>query len=197
MRIAFVGLVALLFTGCTATTAAPPESQQQSEVSAPMLPVTTGSFAGHYVVPAPPDIASAATFAMPEADWTVAGGVATLHYELPVGLVGGTLPVTLSGPIAANATTVALTSSAGSGTCTASGTLVTCTEVFGELGTLPISEAVVAQVAATEYPGPVANRTAVADVFSSDPIGTISFDVAAPADDGGGHGSGGGGHGHH
>jgi hypothetical protein len=59
---------------------------------------------------------------------------------------------------------------------------------------------------------PVADATAVANLFPSDPIGTIDFDLSAPVSDGGGGsgsgsgsgsggdgggGGGGGGHGRH
>jgi len=161
--------------------------------------MTTGSFLGHYRVPAPPALAAAAQFSVSEVTWTVAGNTATLHYDLPTGLVGGDLSMTLSGPITAGSTTVQLTSALGAGACIAQGTQITCSEAFDNLGTLPISLAVVEQVAAIEYPGPVANRVAVATSFSSDPIGTVDFDLSSPADDGGhgGGGGGGGGGGHH
>ena len=63
------------------------------------IPRTTGEFRGHYAVPVPPDLADASSFAMSDVDWTVSGSTATLHYDLPVGLVGGALSITLSGPL--------------------------------------------------------------------------------------------------
>jgi len=68
---------------------------------------------------------------------------------------------------------------------------VSCSEAFTNLGTLPISMTVVQQTATTTFSGPVASRVAVANVFSSDPIGTVSFDISRPAADGGGGGHGG------
>lgn len=199
-----LGLIALSLAGCALSAASDPAESQQSQQStqsattAQAVPRTTGSFLGHYVVPAPPDLADAALFAMPEVDWSVSRGIATLHYELPLGLVGGDLPVTLTGPCPSGATSVQLSSTNGSGTCTAQGSKITCSESLANLGALPISQAVVVQVAAVEYPGPASDRTAVANFFSSDPIGTIDFDISKPApdDDDGGHG-GGGGHGPH
>jgi hypothetical protein len=147
-------------------------------------------------VPTSPDLASAAIFSLPEVDWTILNGVVTLHYDLPVGLVGGDLPVTFSGPLASGATNAQLTGANGTSGCTASGTVVSCAEVFANLGTLPISMTVVQQTATTSFNGPVSSRVAVANLFSSDPIGTVSFDVSRPVTDGGGHGGDGGGGGH-
>jgi hypothetical protein len=199
MRISLFGLIASLLAGCAIS--APVEGQQSETITADAVPRKSGSFLGHYVVPAPADLADAALFAMPEVDWTVTRGVATLHYDLPVGLVGGDLSVTLSGPIPSGATSVHLSSNFGSGTCTSQGSKITCSELLTNLGTLPISEAVVEQVAAVEYPGPASDRVQVATFFSSDPIGTIDFDVTQPSPDddggGGGGGDGGGGHGPH
>jgi hypothetical protein len=199
MRIFLFGLLVLSLVNCTF---APAESERRSEVSNQPVPMTTGSFRGHYVVPAPASIADAATFVVSEVDWTVTAGTATLHYDLPVGLVGGEISVTFSGPIAANATTVRLTGTSGSGSCTASGTVIRCSENFGDLGPLPINQAIVEQTAATDYSGPVANRVAVANIFSSDPIGTVDLDTSLVSDDdhgggGGGGGGHGGGHGRH
>src|SRR5262249_47190839 len=127
-------------------------------------------------------------------DWTITAGTVTLHYELPVGLVGGSLPVTFTGPLASGATNAQLTGGNGTSGCTASGTVISCSEAFANLGTLPISMTVVQQTSAAPFNGPVSSRVAVAQIFSSDPIGTVSFDVTKPAaDGGGGHGGGGGG----
>jgi hypothetical protein len=200
MRITLFGLAALSFTGCAIDTPASPESLQQSSVTSQTIPATTGSFLGSYVVPTSADLASAAIFSLSEVDWTIAGGIVTLHYDLPVGLVGGDLSVAFTGPLTSGATNARLTGANGTSGCTASGTVVTCSEGFTNLGTLPISMAIVQQTAAATFPGPVSSRVAVAQVFSSDPIGTVSFDVSRPSTDGGGHGGGhggGGGPGHH
>jgi hypothetical protein len=201
MRISsLLGLVAPCLIGCITSAPDSSESTAQSAVTSTPIPTTTGSFRGHYAVPVPPNLAGAATFAVTEVDWTVTGGTATLDYELPVGLVGGTVSITLSGALAPGATTVQLTSAIGSGSCVAHGTVVTCSEAFGSLGTLPISMAVV-QTTATANHVPVPDAMAVANLFPSDPIGSVDFDLSAPADDdgghGGGHGGGGGGHGPH
>jgi hypothetical protein len=198
MRIHLFGLTLLSFTasftGCAVDTPESAQSLDQSGVTTQTIPTTTGSFLGSYTVPTSAALASAGVFSVPEVDWTITAGVVTLHYDLPVGLVGGDLSVTFSAPLASGATTAQLTGTNGTSGCTASGTVVTCSEVFSGLGTLPISMAVVQQQAASTFSGPVASRVAVANLFSSDPIGTVSFDTSKPADDdGGGHGHGGGG----
>jgi hypothetical protein len=193
MRIILFGLATLSFTGCAIDTPAPPESLDQSSVTSQTIPTTSGSFIGSYVVPTSADLASAAIFAVPEVDWTISAGTVTLHYELPVGLVGGLLGVTFTGPLASGATNAQLTGGNGTGGCTANGTVVSCSEAFANLGTLPISMTVVQQTSTQTFSGPVASRVAVAEIFSSDPIGTVSFDITKPTADGGGGGHGGGG----
>jgi hypothetical protein len=201
MRIHLFGLTLLSFTGCAVDASAPAQSLDQSDVTSQTIPTTTGSFLGSYTVPTTPDLTSAGVFAVSEVDWTITAGVVTLHYDLPIGLVGGDLSVTFTGSLGTGATGAQLAGTNGTSGCTASGTVVSCAEAFTGLGTMPISMAVVQQQAAASFPGPVASRVAVANVFSSDPIGTISFDVANPVDDHGGHGGGGhgggGGSGHH
>jgi hypothetical protein len=197
MRIILSGLALLPFTGCAIDTPAPSESLEQSSVTSQTIPTTTGSFLGSYVVPTSTDLASAAIFSLPEVDWTISGGIVTLHYDLPVGLVGGDVSVTFTGPLTSGATNAQLSGLNGTSGCTASGTVVSCAEAFTNLGALPVSMAIVQQQAAATFPGPVSSRVAVAQVFSSDPIGTVSFDVSRPAEDGGHHGGGGGGPGHH
>jgi hypothetical protein len=197
MRLSLFGFVLsslVGLAGCVTDTSSVELGQRADLVSAQSLPTGSGSFLGHYVVPASADLASAATFNLPEVDWTVVNGAVTLHYDLPVGLVGGSVPITLSGTLAAGATSLQVSATIGTGSCTASGTVVTCGEAFGNLGTLPISMAVV-QSTATADNVSVASRVAIANLFSSDPIGTVAFDLSTPAPDrhGGGGGGGGGG----
>src|SRR4051812_39160789 len=193
MRIYLSGLVVLSFTGCAVDTPAPSESTESFSVTSQTIPTTTGRFIGSYTVPTSADLASAAIFDVPEVKWTISSGIVTLHYDLPVGLVGGDLSVTFSAPLGSGATNVHLTGLNGTSACTASGTVVSCGENFANLGPLPISMAIVQQDAAATFPGPVSSRVAVANFFSSDPIGTIRFDVSRPLTDGGGDGGGGGG----
>ena len=191
-RMAHLGpLVALSLIGCATT---PPTSTTELPAPDQSLPVATGSFAGRYVVPTTPDLSAAATFSVKEVDWTVAGNVVTLEYALPVGLVGGTARVALTGTLAGTQAT--LTGAVGSGACTATATTVTCREELSGLGAMPISMAVV-QAAATDYAGPVADRVTVASLFGSDPIGFVEIDLSTPVpfgidDHGGGAGHGGG-----
>lgn len=204
---AFV-LSAPLLTACTSTaigSSADPsapggsESDDSGLVPGAELPRATGIYAGAYRVPTDPSLADAASFAMDTVDWTVAGDTVTLHYNLPAGLVGGTIPVTLSGTVPAGSTKITLAGLEGTGTCVATTTIVTCHEVFGDLGTLPVDSGVVSRIAAHDYPGPVADRLNVAAVFGSDPIGFVEIDLTRPVvdDHGPGGGSGGGGGGGH
>jgi hypothetical protein len=152
------------------------------------LPVTTGSYNGTYRVPTSPDLAAAASFSVESIDWEVEGSQVTLHYNLPEGLVGGRLGVTLRGTIAPGAKDVTLTSAQGTGRCVATATTITCREEFADLGILPISAEVVTEVAMKEFAGPVALRTNVSTVFSSDPIGFVELDLTMPvSEDHGAH----------
>ncbi len=156
------------------------------------VPMTSGAFVGAYRVPVSADLTAAATYPVEHVDWTVAAGVATLHYDLPVGLVGGPLSVTFAGPISATSREVTLTSGSGSATCVATASVITCHEVFANLGVLPLSMAEVERMAALEYAGPIAHRVQVASQFSADPIGIVDFDLQAPFIDDVGDDHGGG-----
>ncbi len=187
MRNTLLGLLVTSLAAC-ASNAAPAPQLPPLQPTDP-VPETTGNYAGHYLVPASSDLAAAATFTVDTVSWTVTGGVATLHYNLPIGLIGGRLAVDLSGPIAAGATQIELTGVNATGTCVAAGTAITCHEVFGDLGVLPISMPVVQTTAAKEFAGPASQRVAIANLFSSDPIGVVDFDLSAPVvdDHGGGN----------
>jgi len=147
------------------------------------LPQVTGSFAGQYRVPTAAELANAAVFGIDTVDWTISGGVVTLHYNLPTGLVGGHVSISLTGPLDPGSTQVALAGANGRGVCVATATRVTCQEAFVGLGMLPISSTIVEKAAAMDYAGPVADRIAVAGVFSSDPIGSIEIDLTKPVID--------------
>ncbi|MBX3155278.1 MAG: hypothetical protein KF773_04705 [Deltaproteobacteria bacterium] len=144
------------------------------------LPATSGTYAGRYRVPVAPELAAAADYAVDHVEWIVAGTTVTLHYDLPVGLVGGDLDVTFTGTLAPGATSLDLGGAQGVGRCTATATAITCREEFANLGALPISMDVVEQTAAVDYAGPVADRARVAVVFGSDPIGIVEIDLASP-----------------
>jgi len=154
------------------------------------LPTVSGSYASAYRVPvSDPALEAAAAFTVDHAEWTVVGDSVTLHYDLPVGLVGGKLDVTFTGTLTPDATTVALRSAQGTGTCIASASTLTCHELFANLGALPISLAVVEQTASLEYAGPVGDRTRVANGFASEPIGFVDLALDQPVidDHGGGN----------
>lgn len=147
------------------------------------LPLTSGRFTGAYRVPTTDaGLATASTFTVPRVDWVIDGAIARLDYPLPVGLVGGDLTIRLEGSIEPGATEVVLVDEVGTGTCTATAHIVTCSERFVGLGTLPISLAVVEQVAAAEYAGPASDRLEIANQFASDPIGVVEIDLDSPID---------------
>jgi hypothetical protein len=152
------------------------------------VPRQAGVYEGHYRVPVAAELEAAAIFPVPEVTWTVVGDGVRLHYDLPVGLVGGILDVTLVGTFEAGAREVVVSGEQGTGTCTAVGTVVSCREQFHDLGALPISMRVVEDTAAAEYAGPVSDREAVAEIFGGpDPIGIVDFDITRPSlDDHGG-----------
>src|SRR5262245_60691958 len=92
---------ALLISACAAESASEPsEGMARSavlDINPWLLPLTSGTYAGSYIVPASPDLQPAAEFIVPTIDWTVTEGKITLHYHLPVGLVGGDIEITMSG----------------------------------------------------------------------------------------------------
>ena len=168
MRTTLLPTMTMLAIGCTE-----PSTEPQP------LPLTSGRFSGMYRVPTTEGLASASTFTVPRVDWTIEAGIARLDYPLPVGLVGGDLSIRLEGSIEPGATEVVLVDEVGTGTCVASASIVTCSERFLDLGTLPISLAVVEQIAAAEYAGPAAHRIQVASQFASDPIGVVEIDLTS------------------
>jgi hypothetical protein len=147
--------------------------------SAP-LPQTSGTFAARYIVPVPAELADAAIYPVDHVDWEVAAGAVNLHYDLPEGLVGGLVPVSLSGPLAAGDTMIEVAGDNATGVCVATDSTVTCREEFFGLGALPLSMAVVTERAALEYSGPAADRQAVAGLFDTDPIGFVEIDLDSP-----------------
>jgi hypothetical protein len=176
-------VVALALGACGAELS-PVDSHQQvpsaalstTVQSSKPLPTTSGSFPGHYTVPTPANLADAARFSVDSVDWIVDNGTVTLRYYLPLGLVGGTIEVEMSGLLAAGATSVDLRGAHGAASCKTRGSLVSCSEAFKNLGDLPISMKVVRAVAESEYPGPAEDRMHVSLLFSSDPIGVVDFE---------------------
>lgn len=154
------------------------------------LPQSSGTFAGTYRVPTNADLAQAAQYDLDSITWTVSGSIVTLHYNLPIGLVGGHVPITLTGQLGAGSTQIMLMGDNGQGVCVATAVRVICQEAFAGLGALPVSQAIVEKTAVKDYPGPIADRVTVATVFASDPIGTVDIDLTQPViDDRGGKGN--------
>lgn len=184
-----------LLAGCLLFAAAACASDDGDEVpgntppmtpSAP-LPQVSGTYAGRYVVPAPAELADAATYPIDHVEWEVEAGIVNLHYDLPEGLVGGPIPISLAGALGAGDRSVELAGDVATGLCVASAVTVTCREEFFGLGELPISTTVVAERAALEYAGPAAHRQELAILFDADPIGFVEIDLQSPVvDDGGG-----------
>lgn len=141
------------------------------------LPQMSGVHAGRYLVPAPAELAEAAIYPIDHVEWEVEDGLVNLHYDLPEGLVGGAIPVSLAGELSAGATTVELSGDTATGLCVASASLVTCREDFFGLGSLPVSMAVVTARAGIEYAGPAAHREELARLFDADPIGFVEIDL--------------------
>ncbi len=186
MRTLIIAAISATFSmGCASEATPAPSGNVNDPPLVPNspLPTTTGVYVSRYRVPVGAELVNAADYAIDHAEWTIVGESVTLHYNLPVGLVGGVLDVTFAGTLVPGATTVELAGTAGVGTCVASATSLVCREVFGDLGPLPISMAVVEQTAAVEYPGPVNDRIAVATVFGSDPIGIVVLDLQQPVID--------------
>jgi hypothetical protein len=178
----FMKPLAVMLVLCAVGCATDPTTPGQDSLQ------TTGVFAGSYEVPTSLELAAAAQYPVDHVEWIVVDGNATLHYDLPLGLVGGKLDVTLTGRVEANGT-VALAGPVGVGSCFADARTITCREEFTGLGALPISVAVIEQLAATQYAGPVRDRVAVAAMFASEPIGIVVIDLAAPVIDDNGGGS--------
>lgn len=133
------------------------------------------AYAGSYEVPVPPELAAAATYPVAEIEWSVVGGVATLEYDLPLGLVGTKVRVSFTGPV--EGTNSKLTGPVGTADCTIGDAAVSCLENMDGLLPLATDMAVVEQVAATEYAGPVVDRVDIAKRFQGDPIGIVHVDL--------------------
>lgn len=164
---------ATLLFGCATDDAQQPTTQNP-------LPNASGEFVGKYRVPTSSALEPAATYPVESVDWTVLDGLVTLHYDLPLGLVGGEVDVTLTGTLEPGATTLELTGAVGTGSCVvAEGSVISCTEVFQNLGTLPISMDIVERIAAADQVS-IRDRVALATQFASDPIGIVDIDQQAP-----------------
>lgn len=135
-------------------------------------------YSGTYEVPVAPELEAAATYVVAEIDWTVTDGVATLEYDLPLGLVGKKVRVSFSGPV--DGATASLTGPPGTADCTIDATTVSCLETMGGLLPLEPDFAVIESMAAAEYPGPAADRIDVAKQFQGDPIGIVHIDLTKP-----------------
>jgi hypothetical protein len=138
-----------------------------------------GSFGGSYSVPVSVELTGAATFDVTELTWTVAGGVATLAYNLPRALVGTAVHVVFTGPFDPATGHATLTGAAGTADCTIAPLTIVCNEHMQ--GLLPLaSDMAVVEKLASGYPGPPADRLAVAAQFAGDPIGIATLDLTRP-----------------
>lgn len=147
---------------------------------APAPGVASGSFGGSYRVPVSPELTAAATYDVTEIHWVVTNDVATLSYNLPRALVGKTVRVDFTGPFDPATNRATLTGAAGTSECTIAPATISCAETMRGLLPLDPNLAVVEKLAAASYPGPAADRTAVAKQFAGDPIGSALIDLNRP-----------------
>lgn len=141
---------------------------------------TNASFGGSYEVPVPPELAAAAIFDVPEINWVVVDGVATLSYNLPRALVGKATRLSFSGPFDAASGLATLSGPAGTSQCVVSATNIVCSETMQGLLPLNPNLTVVEALAGVGYAGPAADRIAVANRFAGDPIGVARIDLSRP-----------------
>lgn len=179
-KVLLVGSFLLAAAACTSDDPADPAFETPPMTPSDPLPLVSGTYAGHYLVPAPAELADAATYPIDHVDWEVEGGSVNLHYDLPEGLVGGAIPVSLAGPLSPGDRMVELDGDVATGVCVATATTVTCREEFFGLGDLPICMTVVTERAAAEYAGPAAHRQQLAVLFDADPIGFVQIDLESP-----------------
>jgi hypothetical protein len=135
------------------------------------------TYSGYYDVPVPPELAAAATYRSPEVHWTVLNGTARLEYNLPKGLVGGSVGVDFSGPFDPATGKGTLTGPAGTSECTATTTTVSCTETMYGILPIDVDMDLVAAIAEEEYAGPIEHRIDVTQRFIGDPIGIVRFEL--------------------
>lgn len=138
-------------------------------------PPPTGVYRGTYEVPVPAELAAAATFAVPEIEWTLSGDAVVLAYALPLGLVGQKVRVKFAGSLGAT-----LSGDAGTATCEVAREAVSCHEVMTGLLPLEPDFEVIAEEAARGPAVDAALRAEVAQRFSVDPIGIVHLDPSAP-----------------
>lgn len=130
---------------------------------------------GTYTVPVTPELAPYDAFDVPSIQFCEHGGSASLSYDLPELLVGDATHVSFRGVFDATAPALELSGDQGSASCSESAGSWSCSEslVNVEVRTDKLRERF-ADMPAAE----AAARTDVADVFSQDPIGVLTF--AAP-----------------
>jgi hypothetical protein len=136
-----------------------------------------GAYAGVYDVPVPPELAAAATYKVAEVNWRANAGAAKLAYNLPSGLVGGSIRVTFDGTFDPATNRGTLTGPAGTSECTGTATEIVCQETMRGLLPIQADMALIQSLAASEYAGPVQHRIDVAQRFIGDPIGIIRIDL--------------------
>jgi hypothetical protein len=138
------------------------------------VPTTDGALASHVF------------FAVPDVHYVTTAGIVTLTYDFPPDLSGVIdQPLTFTGPVdaAGNAT---ITGAAGTGTCTATGDIVRCTEHFSSGLLLDTASARAMASGYSTDPAARAARGSVIDLFASDPIGIVVFDRIVASEPSGG-----------
>lgn len=127
---------------------------------------------GTYTVPVSTELEPYATFSVTSIRFCERSGSVTLSYDLPALLVGDATGIDLRGPFTASASSIELEGDAGTANCTATGTTWSCRE---DLSNLSIQDDKLAQRFAALPSAEAAARSSVADAFSQDPIGVLTF----------------------
>lgn len=138
------------------------------------VPTTDGALAAHVF------------FAVPDVHYVTTAGIVTLTYDFPPELSGVVdQPLVFTGPVdaAGNAT---ISGAAGTGTCTATGDIVRCTEHFSSGLLLDPASARAMASSYSADPAARAARSSVIDLFASDPIGIVVFDRIVASEPSGG-----------
>jgi len=164
----------LVTIASTAACAAPPAGESGIDTTEQAASTT----AAVYSVPVEPALEAAATFPVSDVDWEIEGGVASLDYDLPLGLTGIRQKVRLEGTYDAVKKAWILAGPMGTGDCTITGTALHCLEH------LPgITVNVPAAAARTPAGIDAAKRLAVIQQFPVDPVGILDATLRTKGDD--------------
>jgi hypothetical protein len=178
--LALAGALSSAFTTSTAARAAPEVTQLSAAIPDLPLPTeeTTGvrrlvEASGLYFVPTPAELASYAVFPVGEVWLMQSGEQVEITYKLPSLLVGVEQRVSFRGR--ANAGVLALAGDDGQSHCFEINGLWMCHEAFDQVYT-DLDQ--LAELLQGRPQFEIDARMEVARIFSTDPIGTILFEIA-------------------